>query len=46
MADLQLETKSLRAKVERLEEELAEVRAASAAGAAGASGAGDDDREE
>ena len=43
MADLQLETKSLRAKVERLEEELAEVRAA---GAAGAGGAGDDDREE
>ena len=33
MADLQLETKSLRAKVERLEEELAEVRAAGGAGA-------------
>ena len=48
MTDLQLETKSLRAKVERLEEELAEVRAGAGGGGASGAGTGDDgdDREE
>ena len=49
MAELQLETKALRAKVERLEGGLAEVRgdAGDAGGAGGAGGGGDgDDREE
>ena len=44
VTDLQLETKSLRAKVERLEEELAEVRGD--AGTAPAGGGDADDREE